>query len=374
MATAAPQRFNRKAPGKRISCLACAAMATSLRAGGHCFASLGGLTMTPRSRLPLRGVAGEPEVSTAVPRLRPATAGDMPWIALTIASMVMSPFGLQAENFLVAEDDGPDDGRLGFAQLRRLGPSDSQGEEPAPFLLASLYVKAEARGQGVGSRLVRALLGRSDEPRKRTVYALTLKNKLGFFERLQFKELSGKDLSLLPTELGLRHLENLDSATEQLRAHHPHHPGEVSEDLVDVLREISASAETADADAKTLSCKQALMLQWAAAGAGGSVSATDAKLLLKKVHIKLARKLRSSGYATNRSFPEVCREMLTELESAKQAASSTCRLPVENADSAKKLLAKCFTNLLEASDLKLVGTSIIQLLPAMKAGVVSEKA
>ncbi|CAE7801118.1 unnamed protein product [Symbiodinium sp. CCMP2592] len=206
MATAAPQRFNRKAPAPRtcISCLACAAMTTSLRASGHCFASPGGLTMTHRSRLPLRGVtSGEPEVSTAVPRLRPATAGDMPWIALTIASMVMSPFGLQAENFLVAEDDAPGDGRLGFAQLRRLGPSDSQGEEPAPFLLASLYVKAEARGQGVGSRLVRALLGRSDEPRKRTVYALTLKNKLGFFERLQFKELSGKDLSLLPTELGL---------------------------------------------------------------------------------------------------------------------------------------------------------------------------
>ncbi|CAE7893871.1 unnamed protein product [Symbiodinium sp. KB8] len=175
-------------------------MATSLRAGGSCFAWPGDPTITHRSRLPLLGV--EPEVTTAVPRLRPATAGDMPWIALTIASMVMSPFGLQAENFLVAEDDEPGDGRLGFAQLRRLGPSDSQGQ-PAPFLLASLYVKAEARGRGLGSRLVRALLGRSDEPGKRTVYALTLKNKLGFFERLQFKELSGKDLSLLPTELGL---------------------------------------------------------------------------------------------------------------------------------------------------------------------------
>ncbi|OLQ03487.1 hypothetical protein AK812_SmicGene13573 [Symbiodinium microadriaticum] len=139
--------------------------------------SKGDPTITHRSRLPLLGV--EPEVTTAVPR-----------IALTIASMVMSPFGLQAENFLVAEDDEPGDGRLGFAQLRRLGPSDSQ-------------VKAEARGRGLGSRLVRALLGRSDEPGKRTVYALTLKNKLGFFERLQFKELSGKDLSLLPTELGL---------------------------------------------------------------------------------------------------------------------------------------------------------------------------
>eukprot|EP00913_Durusdinium_trenchii_P035687 g33392.t1 len=136
-------------------------------------------------------------------------------IAFTIAKMIMSPFGLSAPNFLVAVKEASPEDRVGFAQLRPLDLEDgsdppkkaSEGalllrfeDESSPLLLASLFVNVEARGQGIGSALVRALLERRKTEQKRRVYALTLKNKLGFFERLQFQEVSGDDL---PEDLSL---------------------------------------------------------------------------------------------------------------------------------------------------------------------------
>eukprot|EP00434_Breviolum_minutum_P018598 symbB.v1.2.016406.t1/scaffold1217.1/size131114/7 len=132
--------------------------------------------------------------------IRKAREDDMPWIALTIASMIMSPLGLSTPNFLVAEAEEETIGkvRLGFAQLRSL-----ESEDAGPFLLASLFVEPEARGQGVATGLVKELLARRERcstPRS-PVYALTLKNKLGFFERLQFRELG--ETEDLPDALAL---------------------------------------------------------------------------------------------------------------------------------------------------------------------------
>ncbi|CAK9002239.1 N-acetyltransferase domain-containing protein [Durusdinium trenchii] len=101
-------------------------------------------------------------------------------------------------------------------------------------------VNVEARGQGIGSALVRALLERRKTEQKRRVYALTLKNKLGFFERLQFQEVSGDDLPedlslevslgrlIAPLAAGeplialLKHLERLEGLAEELHAHQPY--------------------------------------------------------------------------------------------------------------------------------------------------------
>ncbi|CAK8999202.1 unnamed protein product [Durusdinium trenchii] len=165
-------------------------------------------------------------------RIRPAEDGDMPWIAFTIAKMIMSPFGLSAPNFLVAVKEASPEDRVGFAQLRPLDLED----ESSPLLL----VNVEARGQGIGSALVRALLERRKTEQKRRVYALTLKNKLGFFERLQFREVSGDDLPedlslevslgrlIAPLAAGeplialLKHLERLEGLAEELHAHQPY--------------------------------------------------------------------------------------------------------------------------------------------------------
>mmetsp|Transcript_659 Transcript_659/g.1372 ORF Transcript_659/g.1372 Transcript_659/m.1372 type:complete len:204 (+) Transcript_659:77-688(+) len=132
-------------------------------------------------------------------RIRKARDDDMPWIALTVTSMIMSPFGLSAPNFRVAEDTSGE--RLGFAQLRSLTSEDS-----GPFLLASLFVTPAARGQGIATQLVSQLLENKQRQRPSArcpVYALTLKNKLRFFERLNFRELEGDETKELPQSLAL---------------------------------------------------------------------------------------------------------------------------------------------------------------------------
>ncbi|CAE8735068.1 unnamed protein product [Polarella glacialis] len=150
-----------------------------------------------------RGSSGSSEEIVDDISVRSATAADMPWIALTLASLVMSPFGLDWQNFVVAEQTSEasqsgDPARLGFAQLRSL--EDSSG---GPWLLASLVVLPTARGRGLGSRLVRWLLGQRAHRGRRRVFALTLANKLGFFAPLGFRQLTTSEESDLPSALSL---------------------------------------------------------------------------------------------------------------------------------------------------------------------------
>lgn len=138
-----------------------------------------------------------------VSKLRTGRASDLPWIALVIASLVMSPFGLDHNNFVVVEEEGASSDqpslsageRLGFAQIRPVGDAGAS-------LLASLFVIPSARNSGVGSRLVRALLdrrGSSSGP----IYALTLSRTEPFFKQLGFRQVDSDNDAELPAALSL---------------------------------------------------------------------------------------------------------------------------------------------------------------------------
>jgi len=124
-------------------------------------------------------------------RLREGDFEDFPWIALTLATLSMSPVGIQSENFVIADTGSRlgiktvPDGRLGFGQVRPL-----EDDPSGPVLLASLFVVPEFRRCGLGSRIVQELIAR----RRRQfpdcdpsdVYALTLQSRVPFFERQGF--------------------------------------------------------------------------------------------------------------------------------------------------------------------------------------------
>ncbi len=79
--------------------------------------------------------------------LRRATEQDQPAIRALVHSERLNPHNLDWRNFLVATDAG---GIVGAVQLRR--HRDGSRE------LGSLVVRKEARRQGIGSRLIEALL------------------------------------------------------------------------------------------------------------------------------------------------------------------------------------------------------------------------
>ncbi|CAJ1394086.1 unnamed protein product [Effrenium voratum] len=318
------------------------------------------------------GSCGYVAEAHASARLREATNEDMPWIGFTIASMVMSPFGLSSKNFLVAEDSGPDAERVGFGQLRPLADA-----EDSPMLLASLYVSPERRGKGVGSQLVRALLDRFPA---RQIYALTLRNKLGFFHRLQFREISGEELKTLPdllaleAQLGrfiapvaagqplvvlrllLRHLERLDGLAEELRAHQPPDITEVQ----DLNQELSGWLTCADqfAQGQVASSENGVTTRrWllSVANAGSQVARANAKLLQKKVETRLQKSEKSTRPASSKN-PKVLQSILSEAECLKQQVGSTVALDASS-------VGRQLVQLLEAADLSSIFASCHQDIP-----------
>ncbi len=81
------------------------------------------------------------------PRIRPATANDQRAIWAWVWRTGLNPLNLNWRNFVVAEVEG----RLaGFGQLRP--------HRDGSLELASLVVRPAYRRQGIGSRIVRALL------------------------------------------------------------------------------------------------------------------------------------------------------------------------------------------------------------------------
>jgi N-acetylglutamate synthase-like GNAT family acetyltransferase len=92
----------------------------------------------------------------------------------------MNPLFLEKSNFLVADGDGE---VLGAGQIRPLGSF---------FELASLVVREDARGQGIGSALVNELLelhrAKGWEGDPPSVLLLTIKSAVGFYTRLGFAE------------------------------------------------------------------------------------------------------------------------------------------------------------------------------------------
>lgn len=101
----------------------------------------------------------------------------------------MNPLFIDTANFVAARDDS--DRIVGAVQLR---PVDGEA-----FELASLYVEPESRGQGTGSALVQAALGRAPHGH---VYLLTLASASSFYQRLGFSTTNTGPLTLL-LELGL---------------------------------------------------------------------------------------------------------------------------------------------------------------------------
>ena len=107
---------------------------------------------------------------------RTGTSGDQQAIAASVLRESMNPLFLQPERFVVASDAADEQRVLGFGQLRPLSGA---------WELASLVVEPEARGQGLGSALVRRLLARVEGEE---VWLLTLENTRRFYEPLGFVE------------------------------------------------------------------------------------------------------------------------------------------------------------------------------------------
>ena len=92
----------------------------------------------------------DPSVSFPIRyHIRPARAEDQTTITVMVRGAHLNPFDLQWQRFLVAEDGS---GIVGVGQIRP--------HEGAPEL-ASLVVREDWHGQGVGRQLIHALIARS---------------------------------------------------------------------------------------------------------------------------------------------------------------------------------------------------------------------
>ena len=107
---------------------------------------------------------------------RPGTQSDQPAIAAAVLREAMNPLFLEPERFILACDAADEQRILGFGQLRPLSGA---------WELASLVVEPEARGQGLGSEVVRRLLAQVEDD---AVWLLTLENTRPFYEPLGFYE------------------------------------------------------------------------------------------------------------------------------------------------------------------------------------------
>lgn len=85
--------------------------------------------------------------------LRPATARDQPLIRALVLSEQINPFDLNWRRFTVAED--ADGHVVGCGQLRRHGDVHE---------MASIVVRPECQGHGVGRLLVNALIAEATGP------------------------------------------------------------------------------------------------------------------------------------------------------------------------------------------------------------------
>ena len=112
---------------------------------------------------------------------RPGRPADEPLIAATMLKEKMNPLGIQHSRFIVASDAAG--ATLGFGQIRELGGGGELWE------LASLYVQEEHRRNGVGSELVRRLMGSHLAAGRRldALFLLTLEPTTRFYDPLGFR-------------------------------------------------------------------------------------------------------------------------------------------------------------------------------------------
>lgn len=127
---------------------------------------------------------------------RQGSTADLPLFFATMLKEKMNPFGLKHERFVVATDGNGPEEVIGFGQIRKLG------DEGKLWELASLWVREDQRGRGVGSELVRRLL-RAHEEQGRSLVALsllTLEPTIAFYEPLGFRPATSDEV---PKEMAL---------------------------------------------------------------------------------------------------------------------------------------------------------------------------
>ena len=111
--------------------------------------------------------------------LRPARSADQPAIARMVRAAGLLPFGLDWPRFLVAERAGRIVG-AGQLKLHRDGSRE----------IASLAVLEGYRRRGIGSMLVRALLGQTDRP----IFVICPAHLEVYYGRFGFRRAAAKDL------------------------------------------------------------------------------------------------------------------------------------------------------------------------------------
>ena len=108
--------------------------------------------------------------------LRAATTADQPIITQLVRSERLNPMGLAWKNFLVAEETSSKQ-IMGIGQLRP--------HRDGTVELASLVVMPAARGTGVGSLLVNALIAKADHP----LYLMCERGKVPYYQRFGFEDI-----------------------------------------------------------------------------------------------------------------------------------------------------------------------------------------
>ena len=117
-------------------------------------------------------------------RLRRGRAGDLGALAALVLREKMNPLFLEPSRFVVGvEEDGT---LVGGGQIRAVGPPEAGADE-----LASVVVRADRRGQGIGGRIVDELLrGRAGAAgaggEARELFLLTTGGATGFYRRRGF--------------------------------------------------------------------------------------------------------------------------------------------------------------------------------------------
>jgi N-acetylglutamate synthase-like GNAT family acetyltransferase len=103
--------------------------------------------------------------------IRPATATDQPAIRAIIRITGINPMRLDWPRFLVAEQDGQ---VIGVGQVKPHGDGSRE--------LASIAVRPEYQGMGIGTAIVQALLARETG----VIYLFCLSERVSFYQRLGF--------------------------------------------------------------------------------------------------------------------------------------------------------------------------------------------
>lgn len=114
-------------------------------------------------------------------RIRPATHADEARIKAMIRQAQLYPFGIQWQRFIVAEEAGE---ILGVVQLKKhLGGT---------LELGSLAVMPSRQKEGIGAKLIEALLAKAGAP----VYLDCHISRESYYQRFGFRRLSWRELPL----------------------------------------------------------------------------------------------------------------------------------------------------------------------------------